>query len=325
MSKNLNLNKSKSNKNDEFYTKLCDIEKELSHYKQHLKDKVIYCNCDNPNKSAFWEYFHKNFSDLGISKLIATFYDTSNNPFCAEYCGNSDNDINTYTTHKLFQNGDFRSGECIELLKDADIIITNPPFSLFRDFINLVMQYDKKFLIIGSKNAISYKEVFPLLKNNSIWLGCNNVSEFIQPDGTTKKFGNICWFTNLDHNKRHGKIIFSKFYSDNEYPKYHNYNAIEVSKLSNIPIDYDGVLGVPLTFFDYYNPEQFEIIGMSSVGDTMDTPVQLGEDFIRRYREQGGTGHYSANMNALGYFDCTGKAVVPFCRILIKKRTIMLS
>ena len=260
MSKNLNLNKAKTAKNDEFYTKLSDIAKEMQNYTDYFIGKTIYCNCDNPSFSAFWEYFHINFTQLKIAKLIATFYDDAGNSYASEYVGGNDGDTQYYNKTMLLGDGDFRSGECINILKTTDIIITNPPFSLFREFIATIMKYNKDFIIIGSKNAISYKEFFPLLKNNIVWLGCNNVSEFIQPDGSIKKFGNICWFTNVDHSKRHEKIILSKTYSNDEYPKYNNYDAIEVSKIANIPIDYDGVMGVPLTFLDYYNPEQFEII-----------------------------------------------------------------
>jgi len=261
MSANANLHKAKEAKNDEFYTQLADVSKELMHYKQHFKDKVVFCNCDDPTWSAFWKYFHLNFSALGLKKLISTHYDKTEPAYKMEYTGGNDNDIEAGTKTALQGNGDFRSQECLDLLDEANILVTNPPFSLFREYVAVLMEHEKKFLIIGNKNAITYKEFFPLLKEDKVWIGYNNVKEFMQPDKSIKKFGNIGWYTNLDIQKRHEKLILLKNYTPEEYPKYDNYDAIEVSKISNIPYNYDGVMGVPITYMDKANAEQFEIIG----------------------------------------------------------------
>lgn len=197
-SANANLHKAKDAKNDEFYTQLTDVAKELMHYKAHFKDKIVLCNCDDPTWSAFWKYFHLNFAELGLKKLISTHYDRENPTYKMEYAGGDDNDIEVGVKVPLEGNGDFRNQECIELLKEADIVVTNPPFSLFREYVAVLMEHEKEFLIIGNMNAITYKEIFPLIKDNKIWLGCTNVKEFIQPDGSLKKFGNVGWFTNLE-------------------------------------------------------------------------------------------------------------------------------
>ena len=259
-----NLHKAKGIKNDEFYTLLSDIEKELSHYLRHFKDKIVYCNCDDPTWSAFWKYFHLNFAKLGLKKLLSTHYDRENRAYKMIYTGGDDDDLSVGAVTYLNGDGDFRSPECIELLKETDIVVTNPPFSLFREYIATLMNYQKKFLIIVGKNAITYKDFFSLLKNEKVWLGYNNVHEFLQPDGSIKKFGNIGWFTNLDITKRHEKLILSKHYDSQKYLKYDNYNAINVDKVSEIPYDYTGVMGVPITYLDKHNPEQFEILGYTS-------------------------------------------------------------
>ena len=261
MSTNANLHKAKDAKNDEFYTQLTDVSKELMHYKQHFKDKTVFCNCDDPTLSAFWKYFHLNFSALGLKKLISTHYDKTQPTYKMEYTGGNDNDIEVGVTTSLEGNGDFRNQECLDILDEADIVVTNPPFSLFREYVAVLMEHEKKFLIIGSLNAIKYSECFPFIMNNQMWLGNNNVHNFMQPDGTVKKFGNINWYTNLDFAKRHEKIILRKEYNDKEYPKYETYDAIEVSKVTNIPINYNGIMGVPISFMSKYNPEQFEIVG----------------------------------------------------------------
>ena len=196
MAKNANLHKAKDAKNDEFYTQLTDVSKELMHYKSHFKDKIVFCNCDDPTWSAFWKYFHLNFSALGLKKLISTHYDKNEPTYKMEYTGGDDNDIEVGVKTPLEGNGDFRNAECIELLKASDIIVTNPPFSLFREYVAQLMEYEKKFLIIGSLNAVKYSECFPFIMNNQMWLGNNNVHDFMQPDGTVKKFGNINWYTN---------------------------------------------------------------------------------------------------------------------------------
>jgi len=287
--KNRNLNAALKAKNDEFYTQLADIERELKHYKKHFMGKVVYCNCDDPRVSNFFHYFSYNFEKLGLKKLIATCYKSQNidlfsqndseQSIILEYNGDKNNnnipDPNEIGIKKLKGDGDFRSKECIEILKQADIVVTNPPFSLFREYVSQLIEYDKKFLIIGSQNAISYKEVFKLIQENKIWLGYNAVKKFRMPENYEHNsikiengikyavFGNICWFTNLDIAKRHEDLILYKNYSIDEYPNYDNYNAIEVSKVTDIPLDYDGAMGVPITFLDKYNPKQFQILGIT--------------------------------------------------------------
>jgi len=274
---NKNLQSARKNKNDEFYTQLTDIEKELKHYREYFKGKNVFCNCDDPSISGFFHYFSYNFEYLDLKKLITTCYKNQQmNLFSKrdvekaiylEYEGTK-NDGNVPALEDigikpLKGNGDFRSEECIEILKGADVVVTNPPFSLFREYLAQLIKYDKKFLIIGSYNAVTYKEVFPLVKENKVWLGCNFVKEFKIPDGSIKKFGNVVWYTNLPHKKRNEKLILFRDYYGNEknYPKYDNYDAIEVSKVVNIPRDWKGTMGVPISFLDKYNPEQFEIMG----------------------------------------------------------------
>ena len=264
MSKNNNLHKAKTAKNDEFYTQITDIEKELKHYKAHFKNKTIFCNCDDPKQSHFWKYFHLNFNHFGLKKLIATHFHETEPTYKIEYTGEDDNNCEIGVITNLETNGDFRSSECIELLKEADIIVTNPPFSLFREYIAQLIEYDKKFIVIGNKNSITYKEFFPLLKDNQVWIGFNSPAEFKTPDGTTNKINGLSrWFTNLDIIKRHEFLDLIEKYTPEKYPKYDNYDAINVDKVLDIPVDYDGVMGVPITFMDKYNPEQFEIIGIS--------------------------------------------------------------
>ena len=316
------LDSAKIAKQDEFYTQMTDIERELQHYWPHFRDKVVLCNCDDPYESNFFKYFALRFNQLGLKKLICTCYNGSpvqGNELMIDFGDfeeepkkvafkveitevkdlNGDgavdlsdvqyllkNDKNAITTLKT---GDFRDPECIELMKQADIVVTNPPFSLFREFIGQLMKYEKKFLIVGNQNAITYKEVFPLLKNNLVWLGYKfgdmafKVPEYFEPRETRywqdengqkwRSMGNICWFTNLDHNKRHEQLDLIRRYSLNEYPKYDNYNAIEVSKTADIPCDYIGIMGVPITFLDKYNPEQFEIIKFRKGDDDKDLRV----------------------------------------------------
>lgn len=281
------FNTAKSAKNDEFYTILADIEKELRHYKKHFKAKVVLCNCDDPRESNFVKFFSMNFEHFGLKKLVATHYKDANlftreSPYKLEYTGtkrgNRVPDPNDFLK-AMIGTGDFRSAECIELLKEAHIVVTNPPFSLFREYVAQLEEYGKKFLIVANWSAVTYKEVFRLIKDNKIWIGINsnrNFSGFIVPKhyplrGTEARIdenGNrivstntTCWFTNLDIAKRHEDLILFKRYSPSEYPKYDNYEAIEVSKTADIPMDYAGVMGVPVTFLDKYNPQQFEIIG----------------------------------------------------------------
>ena len=286
MATNANLHKAKGAKNDEFYTQLTDVSKELMHYKQHFKDKIVLCNCDNPTWSAFWKYFHLNFAELGLKKLISTHYDKNEPTYKMEYTGGDDNDIDVGVKTPLEGNGDFRNKECLDLLDECDIVVTNPPFSLFREYVAILMEHEKKFLIIGSLNAVKYSECFPFIMNNQMWLGNNNVHVFMQPDGTVKKFGNINWYTNLDFAKRHEKIILWKEYNDKEYPKYETYDAIEVSKVTNIPVNYGGIMGVPISFLDKYNPEQFEIVGEFNHGSDnifdLAKPIINGKELFPR-------------------------------------------
>lgn len=280
---NATLNAANKAKNDEFYTQISDIEKECSHYKSHFKNKIIFCNCDDPDTSNFWRYFHINFSHLELKKLIATHFVYMDmfhegDTYKMEYAGGNDSDYTIGTKAMLKKNGDFRSAECIDILKACDIVITNPPFSLFREYVAQLMEYDKKFLVLGNMNALTYKEIFPLVKENKMWLGIDNGGEKwfrvplhydiktetrIKTENDIKYFsmGSIMWFTNMDHKKRHENIILYKQYNHSEYPTYDNYDAIEVSRVAEIPIDYDGIMGVPVTFLDKYNPDQFEIIG----------------------------------------------------------------
>ena len=281
MAKNDNLHKAKDAKNDEFYTQLTDVSKELMHYKQHFKNKIVLCNCDDPTWSAFWRYFHLNFGKLGLKKLISTHYDKTEPTYKMEYTGGDDDNIETGTKTPLEGNGDFRNQECLDLLDEADIVVTNPPFSLFREYVAVLMEHNKKFLIIGNKGAISYKEFFPLLKNNQVWIGAKSMGGslwFTTPEGFSNKSDKVvngvkltevpcCWYTNLEIQKRHEKLILWKTYSEEEYPKYDNFDAIEVSKTEQIPVDYDGIMGVPITFMDKYNPNQFEIISCSAYAD----------------------------------------------------------
>ena len=257
---NENLHKAKEAKNDEFYTQLNDVSEELRHYKEHFKDKIIFCNCDDPTWSAFWRYFHLNFDHLGLKKLISTHYDKEKPTYKMEYTGGNDNDIEAGVKTPLEGNGDFRNQECIDLLKEADIVVTNPPFSIAReDFIPQLFEYKKKFLIIGDLNWVTYKIIFPLLKNNEMWMGYSAVKEFLQPDGTIKKFGNKLWFTNLDIKKRHEKLILWKNYTSAEFPRYDNYDAINVDKVSNIPCDYCESWEVTEDEFKNFSADEWEV------------------------------------------------------------------
>lgn len=298
---NNKLHKAMKNKNDEFYTQLADIENELRHYREYFKDKVVFCNCDDPRVSNFFHYFSYNFEYLGLKKLITTCYKNQNmNLFSQnknekaiylEYTGVKGNnkipDINEIGIKALNGDGDFRSEECIELLKQADIIVTNPPFSLFREYVSQLIDYNKKFIIVGAKTAIGYKEIFKLIKENKIWLGYTpKLKTFRVPDDYegnlmviengvkyVKNVGNVGWFTNLDVKYRHNDLILYKKYNEKEYPKYDNYDAIEVSRTSDIPLDYDGIMGVPITFLEKYNPNQFEIIRFRKGNDNKDLSI----------------------------------------------------
>ena len=300
MAGNSNLNKANKAKNDEFYTQLSDIERELSHYKIFFKDKVVFCNCDDPYESNFFKYFAMNFNYLGLKKLIATCYDSSpvageqlslfpeKRPYAIEITEvkdeNGDGAVDLADVEYLLRNerntvtklksGDFRGKECVALLKQCDIVVTNPPFSLFREFVTQLMKYKKKFVIIGNQNAITYKEIFPFLRDDQMWLGYGfrgNVGFFESPyqdyaaatqhkEGLIRVSG-VMWFTNIYIDKRRERLLLYKAYTPEEYPKYDNYDAINVNKVADIPHDYDGVMGVPITFMDKYNPIQYEIVG----------------------------------------------------------------
>ena len=275
---NANLSKAKKAKNDEFYTRYEDIEAEVMEYKEQFQDKIVYLPCDSL-KSNFWSFFINNFQSFGLKKLIATHYEKDGQSYKVWT-----NDGNNIIQEDLIGDGDFRSPECIENLKECDIVCTNPPFSLFREFIDTIMSHNKLCLIIGNQNAFTYKGIFPLIKNNKLWTGCNMVKEFNQPDGSVKKFGNVCWFTNLTTNKRNEEMVLTKSYNLIDYPKYENYEAIEVNRLVNIPKDYDGVMGVPITFIDKYNPDQFEILGHTSSSDKSPEVEALRTDPNHRNR-----------------------------------------
>lgn len=274
---NITLKKAAKAKNDEFYTQYKDVEAEVKHY--NLKDMVVYCNCDNPQHSNFYKYFKDNFHTLQIKHLYATGYNKDGNGYYGEYDGENE------TIKSLNSNGDFQSEESIEILQKSDIVITNPPFSLFRPYIKQLMDHKKPFLVIGNKNAITYKDIFPLIKDNKIWLGNSLPKIFIDENGNKiSKCMCLCnWFTNIPHNSRKKPLILTKTYNAEDYPKYDNYDAIEVNKTKNIPIDYDGVMGVPISFLDKYCPTQFEIIGAGegeflTLNKHYVNPIQINKD-----------------------------------------------
>jgi hypothetical protein len=282
---NATLHSARDAKNDEFYTQISDIERECGHYKQHFKDKIIFCNCDDPDTSNFWRYFHINFALLGLKRLVSTHfvYDDMFSPgdtYKMVYDGGNDADFTVGIKTVLKENGDFRSPECIEILKEANVIVTNPPFSLFREYVAQLVEYEKQFLIIGSLSAITYKEIFRLIKDNKLWIGygfnAGNAYFGVPKNADSKmyasgvydaktglvKFRNVSWYTNMDIQKRHESMILYKKYAPEEYLKYDNYEAINVDKIVEIPCDYNGVMGAPITFVDKYNPDQFEMIGL---------------------------------------------------------------
>ena len=383
---NRSLVAAKAAKQDEFYTQYVDIQKEVEAYLEFDPDtfrgKVVYCNCDDPFESNFFKYFAANFNKLGLRKLVTTSYDGS--PIAGaqltfgEYDegngkrqkpkaisveieevkdvnGDSATGIedvklflkrNPHTRTRLAGGGDFRSPECIALLKEADIVVTNPPFSLFKEYVAQLVEHGKKFLIIGNTNSITYLEIFPLIKDNKMWLGCTNFNVgmfFVVPDDwgrfhhidkeTGRKIARVstsCWYTNLDHGRRHEplnlmtmaeNLKFSKnLRGKSAYDRYDNYDAIEVGTYKEIPSDYEGVMGVPVTFLDKYNPDQFEIVGNSDDSDMMrEIGVRaLGREFISAYRARGGTGHYSPGMRMLGLLEPQPRVI--YKRILIRHR-----
>lgn len=297
------LQKAKKSKSDEFYTQLSDIERELQYYKEHFNGKVVYCNCDDPITSNFFKYFYLNFKELRLKKLVASCYkeqaidlfstEISSNGFFYEYTGENEEKPTSSNIVYFHGDGDFRSQESIRLLQQSDIVVTNPPFSLFREFVAQLIKYEKKFLIIGNINAITYKEIFKLIKENKAWLGINfgrGISGFIVPEhyelyGTEVRIdelgnrivspNNCLWLTNLETSQRHEDIILTKKYigHENEYPKYDNCNGINVNKTQDIPADYKGLMGVPITFLHKFNPNQFEIIKFRKGDDDKDLSI----------------------------------------------------
>lgn len=345
---NKNLNKAKEAKKDEFYTQLEDINNELRHYREHFRGKTVLCNCDDPRVSNFFTYFAYNFEFLGLKKLITTCYKNQDIDLFSQnkseqavylvYEGDKNGDhipnAEEIGVKPLKGDGDFRSRECIELLKEAEIVVTNPPFSLFREYVAQLMEYGKKFLIIGNVNAITYKEIFPLLMNNQIWLGASIHSgdrKFWVPndyelnaagcgiDETGRKFirvKGVRWFTNLDYKERHEDLILYKTYSPEEYPKYENLDAINIDRTDDIPCNYDGLMGVPITFMDKYNPDQFEILGIGIAGLGLAAGVKPYKPEHKKYRREiQKRGAVDGDL----YMMNGDEVVVPYCRIIIRK------
>lgn len=347
VNRNKNLHQAKLSKKDEFYTQLSDIERELKHYKKHFKNKVVYCNCDDPRVSNFFHYFSYNFEKLGLKKLIATCYknqeidlfskNNSERAIYLEYDGDKNNnnipDLDEIGIVHLRGDGDFRSQESIELLKQADIVVTNPPFSLFREYVAQLIEYNKKFVIVGHQNAISYKEIFKLFKDNKLWLGYGfkgGAAHFINKhyedyatagdhkEGMIRVSG-VVWMTNLDINKRHEDLILYKNYNEKEYPKYENFDAINVNKTKDIPVDYNGAMGVPITFLDKYNPEQFEIIGLGISSSGLEVGVQAYKPEHKKYRREiQKRGAVDGDL----YMMKDGIVEVPYARILIMNKRL---
>lgn len=348
--KNTKLRKAQKNKKDEFYTQLSDIENELRHYKKYFKGKTIFCNCDDPYESNFFKYFAANFNHLGLKKLIATCY--SGSPISGTQLSLFDKDEGiSKTPHKIIitevqdenndgaidladvefliknkkniltklkGDGDFRSQECINLLKQADIVITNPPFSLFREYVAQLIEYDKKFIIIGSLNAITYKEIFGFIKENKIWLGYgfNSGNAYFAINEENEKFKivkfrNCTWYTNIEIDRRKEELVLYKKYTPQEYPKYDNYDAINVDKTADIPYDYDGIMGVPISFLQLHNPSQFEIIGCFNNYNPETADIEKGQIYGWAVRVPSTTSLFRGPV-------INGKA--KYFRILIKRR-----
>lgn len=296
---NDNLHNALKVKNDEFFTFYKDIKIECSNYIHHFKDKIIYLNCDD-EKSQFWQYFFDNFASFGLKSLIATHLDKEN----ISYKIWTDDGTNTYRI-PLTGIGDFSSEECQEILKEADIVVTNPPFSRFREMVSLILKFNKKFLLIGNENTFASTEIFPLIKDNLIWTGYNKVKQFLQPDGTTKDFGNICWFTNLEINKEIPFIPLTAKYSAEEYPFYDNFEAINVDRIDLIPCDYYEVMGIPVSYLNKYNPDQFEIVGLAA-GNTKTNKLNFEVPYTPHELDRGGCGIV--------------KGVRKYSRVFVKRR-----
>lgn len=373
MAGNKSLGAARVAKEDEFYTQLTDVEKEMRHYRKHFKNKTVFCNCDDPFESNFFKYFVLNFNRLGLRKLIATCYVSSpiantqlslfdvigteennqNKPYKAVvtkvYDKTGDGGIDMFDVAELFKSGenqlcelygdgDFRSSECLALLDESDIVVTNPPFSLFREYIAILQEHRKSFIVIGNQNAITYKEIFPLLRDNEIWLGDKSgdmafmVPEYYEARETRywedengqkwRSLGNICWFTNLDIKKRHEELILVKRYDPDIYLHYVNYDAINVDKVADIPCDYAGVMGVPITFMEKYNPDQFEILGTSDNGivpDEYKTTPGLSKEFVDDYYKAGGKGSYKEGNPTAGVYKNEIASMV-YKRIFIRNK-----
>lgn len=368
MANNKGLAQAKDNKKDEFYTVYSTIQDEINHYETHFEGKTVFCNCDDPYESNFFQFFVRNFNYLKLKRLICTCYGksavaykqlsifddnneqiTRGNGYVIDINevpmkngrGVTDDDILALLkskkrgVKKLLGTGDFRSDECIEYLKMSDIVVTNPPFSLFNQFMAQLIEYNKQFLIIANIQTIKYKEIFPLIMNGKLWAGFsfNKTFEFIMSDNYElkgkafidnkgRKHGfvpGICWLTNLDIKKRHEILPLHKLYNPEVYKKYDNYNAIEVGEVANIPKDYDGKMGVPISFMEVFNPDQFELVGSSDISETLEGITPLGSEWIKQYRLQGGTGHYTANMKSVGYSG-DGKHKIIFSRLIIKNK-----
>ncbi len=341
---NRSLGLARAAKKDEFYTQLADIEKELRHYRKQFKGKVVYCNSDDPRISNFFHYFSHNFERLGLKKLITTCYQSqerdlfsandSEHAIYLEYTGDRNGnrvpDPNEIGVHPLEGDGDFRSPECVELLKQADIVVTNPPFSLFREYVTQLVEHDKKFLIIGHQNAIKYKEIFPLIRDNKLWLGHGfnrNVAHFVSHYEDTAsdldhregmiRVSGVQWFTNLDLAKRHEEMVLFKRYDPAEYPKFANFDAINVDKTAEIPLDYDGAMGVPITFLNKYNPDQFEILGVGIAKLGLAAGVAPYAPEHKAYRKEV---QKRGAVNGDLYMVKDGVVEVPYSRILIRRK-----
>ena len=323
---NKNMHTAKRAKNDEFYTQLSDIEQELGHYREAFQDRVVYCNCDDPRTSNFFRYFAMNFNYLGLKKLITVSYNPGGRSSKIEITEvkdlNDDGRVGLADAEYLLEHsedalvplegdGDFRAEETIALLKQADIVVTNPPFSLFRPYIAQLMEYDKRFLVIGNMNAITYKETFPLLKDDKMWLGCTSPKTFVQPDGPIKKFGNILWYTNLYRTTRKDELVLYKKYTPEEYPHYDNYDAINVNRTADIPYNYYGVMGVPITFLTKHNPAQFEIVGITDRQNTSGLRT-------KKYTSEDAPGYNDLNARSVIKTGSAYRAM--YARILIKRR-----
>jgi hypothetical protein len=363
-SSNSNLTKAKKAKNDEFYTQYEDIQKEVFAYLDYdenvFRDKTILLPCDDPEWSNFTKFFAQNFEKLGIKKLVSTSYAQQSKSYQSDYhptlfetesplydknkttiqgkiftltredlTGDGKINIEDIKWNYLDGDGDFRSDEVKILRDEADVIITNPPFSLFREFLAWIVEADKKFLIIGSLNAVKYVKVFPLIKSNILWLGTTGGAKtYIKPDKTEQKMGNTCWFTNIDHGRRHQPLKLMsaeeiiKFSTKKEFLKYDNYDAIDVARVKDIPSDYKGYIGVPITFLEKYCPEQFEIVGLGQ-GDLYRklTPKGLNQKFVDNYYKNGGTGSIKEDHPILGYYNESGIATIPYMRIVIRHKS----